>query len=83
MEAAPHFAVRVPHAANAPRSSAIGFRDHRRSNCCWIEFAISSIGSDPVTACCTPAMITDDADAKAGPNGGVVNVGTMFALKLL
>jgi hypothetical protein len=32
-----------------------------------MELAIWSIGSVPVTACCTPAMIAEAAAAKAGP----------------
>ena len=44
---------------------------------------MSSMDSLPVTACWTPAMIADDADANSVPYAGVMTVGMMAVVKLL
>src|SRR6185437_4860997 len=61
-------------AAHRPVLTLATRGDAHRASCCWIEVAIWSIGSVPVTACWTPAMIAEEAAAKAGPNGGIVTV---------
>src|SRR5689334_4066823 len=48
-----------------------------------MDFAMASIGSVPVTACCTPAITAVEPLVNAGPNGGREIVGMILVEKAL
>jgi hypothetical protein len=57
----------------------IGRRNQSFTRFAWIDVSIASIGMSLVTACCTPAMIAVEAEAKLAPNGGAIIVGMIFS----